>query len=178
MSRIKALSKRRSEKVMFKIATVCWYKTLSLERRLGRSSDQTQKLSLEPRNSRSSQKLKSALARKNSRSSQQLKPSGLQLEACSSDKPLARAKTNPARSRQDKLARAKKYNSQVQNQVQALARATPLWLDPPDTNSTLARATNSSLERRSKNLGSNTRLPNTTNMKQTCPTHPITQYTK
>ena len=122
------------------------------------------KLSLEPRSSRSSQKLKSALERKNARSSQQLKPSGLQPEARSSDRPLARAKNKPDRSSQEKLARAKKHNSQVQNQVQSLARAKPLWLDPPDTNSTLARATNSSLERRSKNLGSNTRLPNTTNL--------------
>ena len=134
------------------------------------------KLSLEPRSPRSSQKLKSALERKNARSSQQLKPSGLQPEARSSDRPLARAKNKPDRSSQEKLARAKKCNSQVQNQTQAFARAKPLWLDPPDTNSTLARATNSWLERRAKNLGSNTRLPNTTNLKQTCPTHPITQY--
>ncbi|KAF5941128.1 hypothetical protein HYC85_022295 [Camellia sinensis] len=67
--------------------------------------------------------------------------------ARSSDQPLARAKNKPDRSSQEKLARAKKYNSQVQNQTQPLARAKPLWLDPPDTNSKLARATNSSLER-------------------------------
>ncbi|CAL5332746.1 unnamed protein product [Camellia sinensis] len=52
-----------------------------------------------------------------------------------------------------KLARAKKCSSQVQNQMQSLARAKPLWLDPPDTNSTLARATNSSLKRRKEQIG-------------------------
>ena len=90
------------------------------------------KLSLEPRSSCSSQKLKSALERKQARSRQQLEPSGLQPEARSSDRPLARAKNKPDRSSQEQLARAKKRNSQVQNQVQALARAKPLWLDPPD----------------------------------------------
>ena len=43
----------------------------------------------------------------------------------------------------------------------------------PNQTLPLARANNSSLERRTKNLDSNTWFLNPTNLKQTCPTHPI-----
>ena len=48
----------------------------------------------------------------------------------------------------------------------------------PNQTLPLARANNSSLERRTKNLDSNTWFLNPTNLKQTCPTHPITPNEK
>ena len=54
---------------------------------------------------------------------------------------------------------------------ETLARAT-------DQNKELARAKNCSLERRVKNLGSNSLLPSSTNLLQTCPLHPITPKEK
>ena len=130
-------NKKKSEKNVLKTAAAYLNKTGSLERRLGRSSDQTQKTlarakknSLEPRtrsfrsatrrtlerrNARSSEEQTSSLERRRSRSSQETQLSGLYLNAAarSSEETLARAtdQKQRARSSDELLARAKGQNS-------------------------------------------------------------------
>ncbi|KAF5957168.1 hypothetical protein HYC85_004393 [Camellia sinensis] len=98
----------------------------SLERRLGRSSDQTQEATLEPRKPCSSQQPKSSLERKKTRSSEELKPSGLKPDTRSSEGTIARAKDELTRSSQECKATG------------------PYWTP------SLARATKPQLERRTK----------------------------
>ena len=90
---------------------------------------------------------------------------------CSSEEKLARAKNsmlqvcNPeARSIEETLARAKKHCSQVYTRRKhSLERRNP-GSNHQTPNSTLARATDISLERRTKYLCSNHLLPNTPNL--------------
>lgn len=147
--------------------------TGSLERRLGRSSDQTQKsyarakeALLEPRTQklarakeisleRKTQTLRSVtrhtLERRNCRSSEERTNSLERRKSHSSQKPLLSGQTTKRNPRSIE---------------ETLARAT-------DQNKELARAMNCSLKRRVKILGSNPLLPSSTNLLQ--PAHCIPQ---
>ena len=153
---------------MLKVATVCWYKTGSLEWRLGRSSDQTQetldrakKVSLEPK----------------TRSFRSATQKHARVTECS----LKRGtwKHTPRSLERRKTRSSQKPQLSGPNETQTYAWAKKPWLEPPDTKrnsrssvqnlarakdqcNDLARATNSSLERKTKNLGSNHLFPNTT----------------
>ena len=99
---------------------------------------------------------------------------------------LARAKTwslerpdtrNP-RSSKEKLARAKNAMLQVHTRRNRSLELRKSGSSHQTQNTTLARATKYSLERPTQKLDSNTWFPNPTNLKQTCPTHPITPNKK
>ncbi|CAL5393991.1 unnamed protein product [Camellia sinensis] len=92
---------------------------------------------------------------------------------------------NPgARSSDRILARAKEISLERRNTalrpiLDAIARSSENNLARATRHkTTLARATNPWLERPTQKLDSNTWFPNPTNLKQTCPTHPITPNEK
>ena len=151
------------------------YWTGSLERRHGRSSDQTQgspalakEALLKPTTQKLARALENSIERRtqthrsanrhtlelrNYRSSEERTNSLERRNARSSQKPLLSGLTTKRRPRSIE---------------ETLARAT-------DQNKELARAKNISLERRVKILGNTPLLPSSTNLQQTCPMHPPTQ---
>ena len=130
--------------------------TGSLERSLCRSSDQTQKIYaraketlLEPTTQKLARAKENSIERRT-----QILWSVIRLT-------LERRNHCSSEEQTNSLERIKSRSSQE-------CRATGQYWTP-----SLARATNSSLERRTKILDSNTWFLNPTNLKQTCPTHPI-----
>ncbi|CAL5398354.1 unnamed protein product [Camellia sinensis] len=90
---------------------------------------------------------------------------------------LWRDTRNP-RSSKEKLARAKNAMLQVHTRRNRSLELRKSGSSHQTQNTTLARATKYSLERPTQKLDSNTWFPNPTNLKQTCPIHPITPNKK
>ncbi|CAL5438918.1 unnamed protein product [Camellia sinensis] len=103
--------------------------------------------------------------------------------ARSSDRMLARARnsktyTSLSRLSEENLARANKHCPQVYTRHNRSLERSKAGSSQKTQNTTLARATNPWLERPTQKLDSNSWFTNPTNLKQTCPTHPITPNEK